>query len=240
MEVNALDYATGGVLSIECDNGLWRLVAFLSKSLNETKRNYKIHDKEMLAIIRELENWRYLLDGAYFRFEIWTDHKNLEYFMKAQKLNCRQAQWAFYLSRFDFTLKHVPGTKIGKADGLSKRSGWKIGIEKDNNNQVIIEDNWICSLEEVVIERPEIDIVEKMKKARSKDEEVVRIVEEMKRARVKELREEEWKIEGDLVIKEGKIYVPKDVKLRAEIIQLHHDVPVSYASPPVRKTTSLR
>jgi len=122
MEVDASDYATGGVLSMECEDKLWRLVAFLSKSLNETERNYEIHDKEMLAIIRGLENWRHLLEGACFKFEIWTDHKNLEYFMKAQKLNRRQARWALYLSRFDFTLKHVPGTKMGKADGLSRRS----------------------------------------------------------------------------------------------------------------------
>ena len=92
MEVNASDYATGGILSMECDDGLWRLVAFLSKLLNEMERNYEIHDKEMLAIIRGLENWRHLLEGAHFKFEVWTDHKNLEYFMKAQKLNQRQAR----------------------------------------------------------------------------------------------------------------------------------------------------
>jgi len=55
MEVNISDYAMGGVLSIECENGLWRPVAFLFKSLNEIKRNYEIHDKEMLAIVRGLE-----------------------------------------------------------------------------------------------------------------------------------------------------------------------------------------
>ena len=55
MEVDASDYATGGVLSMECEDGLWRLVAFLSKLLNETERNYEIHNKEMLAIIRGLE-----------------------------------------------------------------------------------------------------------------------------------------------------------------------------------------
>ena len=55
MEVDALDYATGGVLSMECEDGLWRPVAFLSKSLNKTEQNYEIHDKEMLAIIRGLE-----------------------------------------------------------------------------------------------------------------------------------------------------------------------------------------
>ena len=56
MEVDTLDYAMGGVLSMEYEDGLWILVAFLSKSLNETKRNYEIHDKEMLAIIRGLES----------------------------------------------------------------------------------------------------------------------------------------------------------------------------------------
>jgi len=91
MEVDTSDYVTGGVLSIECEDRLWRPVAFLSKSLNKTKRNYEIHDKEMLAIIRRLESWRYLLEGICFKFEIWTDHKNLEYFMKVQKLNWRQA-----------------------------------------------------------------------------------------------------------------------------------------------------
>ena len=89
VEVDASDYATGGMLSMEVENGRWKPVAFLSKSLNETERNYKIHDKKMLVIIKGLETWRHLLEGAQFRFEIWTDHKNLEYFMKAQKLNRR-------------------------------------------------------------------------------------------------------------------------------------------------------
>ena len=146
--------------------------------------------------------------------------------MKVQKLNWSQVQWALYLSKFDFTLKHVPGTKMKKTDRLSRRLDWKVGVEKDNNNQVFIKDNWICSLEEVVIEGSEVDILGKIKKARSKNKEVVRIVEEMKKAKVKVLRGDEWQIEGDLVLNEGKIYILRDRELRAEIIQLHHDVPV--------------
>ena len=64
MEMNASDYAMGRVLSMECEDELWRPVAFLSKSLNETERNYEIHDKEILAIIRGLEAWRHLLEGV--------------------------------------------------------------------------------------------------------------------------------------------------------------------------------
>ena len=92
VEADASDFATGGVLSMKCEDKKWRLVAYISKLLNEAERNYEIHDKEILAIIRCLEVWRHFLEGAKDRFEIWTDHENLEYFMKAQKLNQRQAR----------------------------------------------------------------------------------------------------------------------------------------------------
>jgi len=83
MEVDVSDYTIEGVLSMECEDGKWRPVAFLSKSLNETERNYEIHDKEMLAVVRGLENWRHLLEDTKYKFKVWTNHKNLEYFMKA-------------------------------------------------------------------------------------------------------------------------------------------------------------
>ena len=76
---------------------------------------------------------------------------------------------------------------MGKADRLSRRSDWKIGVDRDNKNQIFIKDHWVCSLQEVVIEGLEVELLEKIKKARSKDEEVVRIVEDIKRVKVKEL-----------------------------------------------------
>jgi len=130
VEADASNYATGEVLSMKCLDKKWRPVAFILKSLSDTEQNYKIHDKEMLAVIRCLEAWRHFLEGTTMKFEIWTDHKNLEYFMKAQKLNKRQARWALYLSRFDFMLKHVPGSKMGKADSLSRRPDWEISVER--------------------------------------------------------------------------------------------------------------
>ena len=91
MEVDVLDYATRGVLLMEEEDRKWRPVAFLSKSLNETEKNYKIYDKEMLVIIWGLESWKHLLKRVQSKFEIWTDYKNLKYFIKVQKLNQRQA-----------------------------------------------------------------------------------------------------------------------------------------------------
>ena len=70
MEVDTSDYTTEGILSMECGNKKQRLVTFLSKSLNKTERNYEIHDKEILPVIRGLENWRYLLESTIFKFEV--------------------------------------------------------------------------------------------------------------------------------------------------------------------------
>jgi len=124
---------------MKCSDELWRPVAFISKSLSNTERNYEIHDKEMLAVVRYLEAWRHFLEGTMIRFEIWTDHKNLEYFMKVQKLNRRQARWALYLSRFDFMLKHIPGSRMGKADSLSRRLDWEVGVERDNEGETLVK-----------------------------------------------------------------------------------------------------
>jgi len=86
----------------------------------------------------------------------------------------------------------VPGMKMEKTDGLSRRPDWKVGIDRDNENQVVIKDNWICNLQEVVIEGPEVEMLEKIKKARSKDKDIIRIVKEMKKMRIKELWGNEW------------------------------------------------
>jgi len=93
IEADSSDFTTGSVLSQQSTtDGKWHPVAFYSKSLSSVEQNYEIHDKEMLAVICVLEEWRYFLEGATHPVEIWTDHKNLEYFMTAKKLNRRQAR----------------------------------------------------------------------------------------------------------------------------------------------------
>ena len=147
--------------------------------------------------------------------------------MKVQKLNKRQARWTLYLSKFDFSLKHIPEIKMEKIDSLSRKLDWKIEVERDNKDQVFIKDHWIRNLSEVVIEGPEVDIVEKIKRVRSKNKEVIRVVKEIKRAGVKVLQEDKWQIEEDLVLKEEKIYVLRNEELRVEIVWLHHNVLVA-------------
>ena len=127
-----------------------------------------------------------------------------------------------YLSQFNFTLKHVPGKSIGKADRLSRRPDWQEGVERDNEDQTLIKPEWVRGAETIMEEG---DLRERIKKAQEGDEKVVKAVEELKKAGVKMLRDEEWEIEDRVVLKKERIYVPEG-KLRGEIIWLHHDTPV--------------
>jgi len=139
VESDASDFTTGAILSMKCDDGKWHSCAYLSKGLNDVEQNYDVHDKEMLGIMHALESWHHYLAGAKVQFEIWTDHRNLQYFIEAKKLNRRQACWALYLSRFNFNLVHKPGPTMGKADALSRCADHKEGIEHDNENVVLLK-----------------------------------------------------------------------------------------------------
>ena len=182
MEADTSNYATEGVLSMKCSDNMWRPVTFISKSLSDTEQNYEIHNKEMLAVIKCLEEWRHFLKEALVKFEIWTNHKNLEYFMKVQKLNWRQTRQALYLLRSNFMLKHVPGSKMGKANSLSRRPDQKVGVEKDNKNKTLVKPEWleVRRAEVVKIIVNGVDLLEEVRKSKVKDNEVVKVVEEIK------------------------------------------------------------
>ena len=116
IEADSSDFATGVVLSQQSPmDGKWHPVAFYSESLSSVEQNYKIHNKEMLAIIQALEEQKHFLKGVAHLVEIWMDHKNLEYFIMAKKLNYCQACWSLYLACFDFTLYHCPRQFHGEA-----------------------------------------------------------------------------------------------------------------------------
>jgi RNase H-like domain found in reverse transcriptase len=85
--VNSLDFTTGAVLSQQSSkDDKWHPIAFLSKSLSLVEHNHKIHNKEMLAIVRALKEWRHSIEGAEHQVKIWTNHKNLKYLMTAKKV----------------------------------------------------------------------------------------------------------------------------------------------------------
>jgi len=166
VEADSLDFATGAVLSQQLmTDGKWHPVVFYSKSLSSVEWNYEIHDKEMLAIICALEEWRHFLEGATHPVEIWTDHKNLKYFMTAKKLNRRQARWSLHLARFNFLLHHCPGRTMGKLDTLSKRADHGNGAS-DNENIVLLQLEFlaVCTLEGVELTGIEQKILSDIRK----------------------------------------------------------------------------
>jgi len=102
--------------------------------------------------------------------------------MSNQKLNHRQIIWALYLSRFDFILKYISGSKIGKTDRLSKRPNWEVEVERDNEEQTLVKKKWLeakrIRIAEVVIK--EVNLLDKIRKYEARDDKVIRAVEEMK------------------------------------------------------------
>ena len=91
LETDASEFAVGGVISVKCQDGKFRPVAYMSHSMTPPECNYPIHDKGMLAIIKATEAWCHYLKATPYAFEIHTDHHNLLYFTRSQNLNKHQA-----------------------------------------------------------------------------------------------------------------------------------------------------
>ncbi|KAK7925711.1 hypothetical protein WMY93_008021 [Mugilogobius chulae] len=121
VEVDASDSGVGAVLSqhSSSDQKL-HPCAYFSRKLSSAERNYDIGNRELLAIKLALEEWRHWLEGAIHPFIVWSDHKNLTYLQSAKRLNSRQARWALFFDRFNFTLTYRPGSKNLKPDALSR------------------------------------------------------------------------------------------------------------------------
>jgi len=141
VEVDASGHAIGGVLSQE-QEGKWKPVTFLLRTMSPTERNYEMYNKELLAIVEALYKWQQYLLDAIEKFEVWTDHENLKYFKEPHKLNGQQARWYLKLQDYDFTLWHIPEKTNTKADILSRKE--KVDTKEDNQDiQMLKEELWI-------------------------------------------------------------------------------------------------
>ena len=122
LETDALAFAYRAVLSqlAEKDNR-HHPVGFFLKSMNNAERNYRISDREALAVVKALQHWRHWLEGTTLPVEIITDHRNLEYFTKPKILNHRQLRWMDQLTHYNYQIKYRPGNQNGAADALSQR-----------------------------------------------------------------------------------------------------------------------
>jgi hypothetical protein len=131
LDTDASDFATGAALLQPDDAGRLHPVAFYSHKMSKEERNYHAHDKELLAIMLALAEWRAYLEGAQHRFTIRMDHRNLLFFLDARKLNARQVRWKLELSKYDFEIVYRPGVQNTCADALSRRADHRPVGEED-------------------------------------------------------------------------------------------------------------
>ncbi|KAJ1595379.1 hypothetical protein NDA14_003401 [Ustilago hordei] len=133
LETDASDFAIAGVLKQEHE-GRWYPVAFYSRKMSSAEKNYETHDKELLAVVACLTQWRHMLAGLLSQLVILTDHEALKYFKSQRRITGRQARWAILLADFDFILQYQPGDKGGEPNALTRRTDMQpAGEEQDHN-----------------------------------------------------------------------------------------------------------
>ncbi|SJL18610.1 uncharacterized protein ARMOST_22207 [Armillaria ostoyae] len=226
VEADASNSAIGAVLSQE-QEGRWRPVAFMSKALTATERNYEIYDKELLAIMLALSEWCHYLMGALEDVEIWTDHQNLQYFRKPQKLNRRQARWVTELAEYHFVLKHKPGTANVKADLLSRRSDHDQG-EDDNGDITVLSPEHFRAM-----------IMPTISETHERVRTATRQKELWDKGIAASLEHERGITEEDgILYYDSRVYVPRHSSLRGEIIAQSHDH-ITAGHPGIAKTREL-
>jgi len=121
VETDSSNFAIGAILSQISKDNKTHPIAFYSRSLTQAERNYPIYDKELLAIVSALENWRHLLKGTTTPFTIFSDHRNLLFQKKPEKMTQRLVRWSLFLSEFNFKIVYRSGSVNGKPDALSRR-----------------------------------------------------------------------------------------------------------------------
>ena len=145
IESDASKYASGAVLTQMDSNGDRHPVAFMSKTFNDTEKRYEIYDQELLEIVQALKEWRHYIQGSGHTTMVHTDHKNLTYFRKAQKLSDQQSGWSLFLSEFNIKLQHLPGHKMILSDALSRRLD-HCPEEEENEEAILLPDSLFLNL----------------------------------------------------------------------------------------------
>ena len=132
LETNTLDFTIGAYLTQKGNNNKLRAMAYYSHKMIGLELNYNIYDKELLAIVKALREWRVYLEGMITPIQIYIDYKNLLYQMTTKQLNRRQVRQAKTLTSYLFKINHIYGTKNRKVDTLSRQpnylEGSKLGV----------------------------------------------------------------------------------------------------------------
>jgi len=237
LEPDASDFAIGAVLSQRDEENRLHPIAFHSRKFTPAEINYKIHDKELLAIVDAFKQRRRYCEGATRQVQVFSDHQNLEYFTTTKVLNRRQARWAQELAGIDFRIYYRPGTQNGKPDALSRRSEYrpeKGGVENQPIMTVLGKkhfdrknSSFICSsarLASLPTRKWNPAFQEKVREEAEKDPQYQ---EGKKQARSNKKGEgkEEIEIREELFYRKGKLWIPAGTV--QQILESEHETKVA-------------
>jgi hypothetical protein len=236
LQTNASGFAIAGILNQFDGFGVLRPTSFYSRKCTPAEQNYDTYDRELLAIVVAMKQWRHHLEGARYKILIQCDHKNLEYFQTSKVLSRRQARWAEILSAYDFKIEHLEGTK-NPADGPSRRPDYEQGYERPNACLLATASHQYLFANAVEIEPIEKDLFAEIIEAQKTDRlatdslrklagtEEDHVMQEAGHVTEPISDEHDWAVSAGALTYEGRVYVPEG--LRSKVTALHHDNPES-------------
>ena len=222
IEADTSKYTSGAVLTQMDSNSDRHPVAYFSKTFNDTERNYKIYDRELLGVNCALEEWQHYIQGSGHTTIVHMDHQNQTYFKSAQKLNRRQAWWALYLLKFDLKLIHIPGAEMIQSDALSWQPDYIPDQDNDNVDRILLPENMFVNL-------MYLDLQDRIANMDKYNYDIKNTLELLLENRPNSLRQdlEDWQLEKhgekNVLFYKDKNYIPDDLDLWQDIVKMFHD-----------------
>ncbi|KDN34722.1 hypothetical protein RSAG8_12196, partial [Rhizoctonia solani AG-8 WAC10335] len=219
LECDASDYATGAILNQIGPDDKMHPVAFLSKTLAPAERNYDIYDKELLAVIQALKEWRHYLEGSKIPIKILTDHKNLEYYKTKRDLNCHQWRWMGILADFNFRIIYQPGVQNKKADILSRHEEHRKEVTKEGGETpVLLSPEFFISA--ILTDN---DLKDLIRDALPDDKSVEKFIKSLE----EDIPVKGWHLDSGLLYYHNCIYIPNEPEIHQAVLETRHDNPAA-------------
>jgi len=237
VEMDALDYAIAGILSIICLDSEIRPVAFYSRTLTPLELNYDTHDKELLAIHEAFWTWRHYLEGSSKPVDVVTDHKNLEYFATTKLLSHHQARWSEFLHQFNMIICFRPRKLGAKPDFLTRH--WDVypkerdkdytQVNPHNFHPIFTSEQLASSLQASTLAFPVLHAAVLMDVEQLHKDILSTLPNDpIGSARMSDPPDDRWTVDDSGFLRcDNRIYVPEYNDLRLRVLQNTHDHPLS-------------
>ena len=211
-------FAAGAILLQADTNGDLHPCTYFSRTFLPAERNYDIYDRELLAVILALTEWRQYVQGTPHPVTIITDHKNLSYLKDPRKLSRRQARWSLFLQDFDIVWKVLPGAKLAPADALSRYN--QVDTSSDNDNTAIVS-------EPAIINALDLTLAQHIQSSSSSDPLVLRAIQNLSANTPLFPRSTlaDWTFDNGHLYYKGRMYVPPPA--RSSLLHSIHSSPLS-------------